>query len=134
MKKFIKKIQRIFLIIKAYLFRNECAFLRIVENEALDYLESCEKLEVKNTEDVQDLLFHIRSYFDIPLALRTTMFSDIPIGFRLKLKMNKWVKVSGDSSVINRYIEYLTEIEKQRAVERTCILDCMKNVPFSSIF
>ena len=62
------------------------------------------------------------------------MFQDIPVGFKIKIKKGKWTTVKGNLDTINRYAEYLTEVEKQRAVERICILDCMKTVPFSSIF
>lgn len=134
MRRCIKKVWRMFLMLQAYLFKNECAFLKIIENEAIDYLEVCEYLGVKNTEEVQDLLFHIKAYIEIPLILRTTIFQDIPANFKINFRKNKKSTFKGNVGTLNRYLEYVTEIEKQRAVERTCILDCMKNVPFASVF
>lgn len=131
----LKKLKQVINIISAYLFKNECAFLRIVESEATDYLKCCERLGIKDTEDVQDLLFHIHSYFEIPKSVRLTMFQNIPENLRVKIKKGE-IKLESNSSVslASTYADYLEEVEKQRMVERVCILECMKNVPFSSIF
>ena len=133
MKRFIKRLLHVILIVKAYLFKNECAFLRIIEKEATDYLEFCKKMDVSNTEEIEDLLFHIKAYFEIPVTLRTTMFQDIPIGLKFRTKKELDLISKKHRDIMNRYADYLTEIEKQRAVERLCILECLKSFPFSSI-
>lgn len=131
MKRLSKKIFRVILIIHAYLFKNECAFLRIVEQEALDYLDSCRETNIRNTEEIEDLVFHIRAYFEIPTTLRNTMFSDIPKGIKFQVKKDLLFLSQRYKNLMKRYVEYLTEVEKQRAVERLCILECMKSFPFS---
>ena len=133
MKRFIKKLFHVILIIQAYLFRNECAFLRIVEREAMDYLETCKKIDVRSTEEIEDLLFHIKAYFDIPAALRTTTFQDIPAGLKFRVKKNIPSLAKKYKNLVGRYTDYLMEIEKQRAVERLCIIECLKSFPFSTV-
>lgn len=133
MKKLFKRVIRVIFIIRAYLFKNECALLRIIEQEALDYLDLCKKMDVTNIEEVEDLVFHIRAYFDIPVTLKNTMFSDIPTGIKFRVKKNTVVVPEKYKGLLDRYAEYLTEVEKQRAVERLCILECLKSFPFSSV-
>jgi len=133
MKRLFKKIFRVVLIIQGYLLKNECSFLRILEEEAMDYLESCSRIGVRNTEEIEDLIFHIRAYKDVPKILRSTVFTDIPKEVETKMKRDIVFLLKRDESLLHRYTEYITEIEKQRAVERLYIIECMKSFPFCTI-
>lgn len=109
MKKFFRKIRRVYRIIKFAIYDSNNFLLRIVEEEVHDYLKDLKDLKVRETEELEDLIFHIRAYIEIPQVLRTTVFS---------------------GSLNSKQLEdYFIQVEETRAVEREYIFELMKKLP-----
>ena len=68
------------------------------------------KIGIGSTEEIQDLIFHIDSYLDLPNMLRKTVYEPY-------LKNGE------------KLDEYFEELEKARAVEREYIFELMKKLP-----
>ena len=124
MKKILRKIKQFFCIVFVSLFKSKSAFLRIIKYEAENYLEDCCNAGTKQIEEMQDLLFHIDAYLDIPKTLKMTMFPE----FTHRPGTFKPYDING------RLIEYYEEIEKQRSVERLFIMESLKHFPFDPVF
>lgn len=95
-------------VLRYYLLKDENAFMYLLKEEALSYMEQCKRIGVCNTEGIENLLFHIDSYLEIPEALKKTTFLD---------------------NLENRGTKYLLEVEKERAVERDYICELLKELP-----
>ena len=68
------------------------------------------KIGIGCTEEIQDLIYHIDSYIDLPHMLRETVYEEY-------LKNGE------------KLDEYFEELEKARAVEREYIFELMKKLP-----
>lgn len=138
--KLVEKFIQLLYIIDAHLFKNKCSFLKILEYDIQEYINTCKDLGTEQTEELQDVLFHIHSYLEIPETVRVTMYPDIPKQVRI-CKHKNGISIAGwhtpwsllPKLIPNRYLEYLEEVEKQRAVERFYILESLKNFPFGLI-
>lgn len=106
----LKKMRRLFRIIKYALTQRKNFTLYLIKAEAEEYLEVFGKLGIGCTEDMQDLIYHIDSYIDLPNMLRTTIYEPY-------LKEGE------------KLDEYLYDLEKHRAVERDYIFEIMKKLP-----
>ena len=135
----LKKLTKIFKIIRSYMRDDESLFLTVLEEEALEALERYKKLGITNTEEIEDLLYHIRSYNEIPKALKGTSFEVLEKA-QVTVKTNGVLEVeftvsdgttAEEIEAISKYIEYITEVEDQRAVERDFIFEHLKNLPLS---
>ena len=124
MNKILRKIKQFFLIATVCMFKSKSAFIRIIKYEAENYLEDCCNSGTKQVEEMQDLLFHIDAYLNIPKELKITMFPE----FTHKPGTFKPYNVN------ERFIEYLEEVEKQRSVERLFIFESLKHFPFDPVF
>ena len=124
MKKVIRKIKQLFLIIITCVFKDKSAFLKILKYEVENYLEDCCNAGTKQIEEMQDLLFHIEAYLEIPKQLKITMFPEFayPPGMVEPYEINEMI------------IKYYEEIERQRAVERLYIMESLKHFPFDPVF
>lgn len=121
-----RKIRKVLSVIKYYWQDEETAVLHLLEDQALKYLDNCFELEIKNTEQIEDLIFHIRSYYEIPKVVKTLEFPDLKeINIKHLLKHG-----TKDKKVAEQYIQYMTQVEKQRAVERDFIFEHAKTLPF----
>ena len=67
---------------------------------------------------MQDLLFHIDAYLEVPNAVQETMFA----GFK-----------GTDSEAYALFIRYLEAVERQRSVERLYIMESVKHIPFDPV-
>ena len=120
MKKFIRKLKQLYYLITACIIKDKSAFLHVIKFEAENYLEDCCNSGTKQIEEMQDLLFHINSYLDVPSAVMVTMYPDL-IGTSFK-----------DEPI--KFADYLQEVEKQRSVERLFIMESLKHFPFEPCF
>lgn len=89
--------------------------LFLIRAEAVEYLRTFDKIGVGWTEDIQDLIFHIDSYLDLPNMLRKTTYEEY-------LKKGE------------KFEEYFHDLEKLRAVEREYIFELMKRLPIGFEF
>lgn len=129
----IKRLPRLIKLLQSYLMKDENALLILIEDEAKYVLKRYEEMGICNVEEIEDLLFHINSYSEIPQVVRDTEFPDIKEArFIFEKGCLKAVELGGEkpsAAEIERYILYTEEVEKQRAVERDFIFEKVKNLP-----
>ena len=101
--------------------------LYLLEDKALRSIEVCYKFNIGDTEDLENLIFHIRSYRGIPRALIETKYPKLA---NVGLKSLKKALKSLNPDLMEEYCDFITEVEKQRAVERDYIFDCAKSLTF----
>lgn len=107
----MKRVKKLWKLIKCILFKNNKYFLlNIIKEEALEHLKTFNKVGVGSTEDIQDLIYHIDSYIDLPNMLRRTIYEPY-------LKKGEKLDV------------YFKDLETHRAVEREYIFELMKTLP-----
>lgn len=128
-----KKLLKLPRLIKCYLSTNKSSLLLLIEEEAKDLLKQYGSIGTCNTEGIEDLLFHIRTYNEIPEIVKQTEFStlgNLEVVYRNgSLKVFKNGNTVPTSKEIELYVKYLEEIEKQRAVERDFIFEKVKELP-----
>ena len=100
-----------------------------MEIKAQETLRDCEALEVSMTEDIEDMIFHIRAYYDVPEVLITTRYPCFR-GESIPSVVEKYKKNELSMSKVIAYMDFLTEVEKQRAVERDIIFEYAKILTF----
>ena len=125
----LRKIKKLWGIIKYFFEDEDTLFLYLLKMKALECTNDCNKLEVRNTEELEDLIFHINTYIDIPVALTETLypeFKDTSVQDVIKRFKNN--KISLEE--IEKYGDFLVDIETHRALERDLIFDHAKNLPF----
>lgn len=105
-----KKLRRLGRIIKYALTKRKNFSLYLIRAEAEEYLKVFGKLGIGCTEDIQDLIYHIDSYIDLPNMLRRTVYEEY-------LKNGE------------KLDEFFCDLEKHRAVEREYIFEIMKRLP-----
>ena len=119
-----KNISRLCKLWWHVLFNREYLLLYLLEEKAQRCLEDCVTLKVTNTEQLEDLIFHIKSYYEIPKVVKELKFPD------LKIPSVKKILKSNANLVPKEVTEYLIEVEVQRAIERDFIFEHAKNLPF----
>ena len=107
--------------------------LHLMEIKAHESLEVCSKLKVRNTEELEDLLFHIRTYTEIPLALAELKYPEFR-GVNIKKMLKEYRGKKLKSEIAKRYSSFIIDIEKQRAVERDFIFEHAKVLSFGFEF
>ena len=105
-----KRVKRLLRIVKYAVTQPKCFILYLIKAEALGYLETFNKIGIGSTEEIQDLIYHIDSYLDLPRMLRETVYE-------------KYLQ-NGE-----KLDEYFEDLEKARAVEREYIFELMKKLP-----
>lgn len=133
----IKRLPRLIRLLQSYLMKDENALLALIEDEAKDVLKHYKKMGICNIEEIEDLLFHIKSYSEIPQVVRDLDFPDIKeVKFIFEKGYLKAVDLGKEKpsvAEIERYILYIEEVEKQRAVERDFIFDKVKSLPLGMV-
>ena len=130
----LNKINKLFKILYYYFTDNDNLLLHLMEIKAYEILKRCQKLSVRNTEELEDLIFHIKTYFEIPRILMVTRYPefeglDSPKGILEKYR-NKQLSRVGE----HLYEDYILDIEKQRAIERDFIFEGAKVLSFGCEF
>ena len=129
------RIKKLFKILYYYFTDSDNLLLYLLEIKAYEVLNGCYKLSVKSTEEIEDLIFHIRTYLEIPRILLSTRYPEfrgLDINIKSLLKKYKEKKLSDVE--ISLYEEYFLDIEKQRAVERDFIFESAKVLTFGFDF
>ena len=106
----MKRLRKFFNVVKYSLCNRKYFLLNVIKAEALEHLKLFGKIGVDYTEDIQDLIYHIDSYIDLPNMLRKTIYEPY-------LKNGE------------KFEEYFQDLEKHRAVEREYIFELMKRLP-----
>lgn len=132
-REMFRKLKKAVLVIYYYFKDSDNLLLYLMYFKALEILNSCYKLSVRNTEDLEDLIFHIRAYLDIPRALTEFKYPEFK-GLNIKdiLKKYKRKKLKKDEAL--RFTDYLQDVERQRAVERDFIFENAKILTFGFEF
>ena len=89
--------------------------LYLIREEAKDYLGTFNKIGVGSTEDIQDLIYHIDSYLNLPKMLQNTVYK-------------------GQLENGEKFEEYFKDLETHRAVERDYIFELLKRLPIGFEF
>lgn len=110
-----KRVIKLWNIIKNLFLNPKYLLLYVMRAEACAILGTFNRIGVGSTEDIQDLIFHIDSYIDLPNMLRRTVYEPY-------LKNGE------------KLDEYFEELEKARAVERDYIFELAKKLPIGFEF
>ena len=125
----LRKIKKLWTIIKYFFEDEDNLLLHLMEMKAYETLDDCVTLEVGMTEEIEDLIFHIQTYYDIPEMIAATSYPDLP-----QTNVSKILKEykSGNIDVVNMAVmaDFIEEVEKQRAVERDLIFEEAKILSF----
>ncbi len=105
-----RKLKKLFRLMKYALTQRKNFALYMIREEAQDHLKLFGRVGVEYTEDIQDLIYHIDSYIDLPRMLRMTTYEPY---------LKKGEKLD----------EYMYALESARAVERDYIFELMKRLP-----
>lgn len=125
----LKKFRKLFLILWYFCKDSDNLLLYLMKMKAYEVLEGCYKLSVRNTEDLEDLLFHVKTYLEIPIALIELKYPELKdINIDKILKKYKKRKLSKDEAL--RFTNFLLDVEKQRAIERDFIFEGAKILTF----
>lgn len=120
-----KKIFNLGQLLYYYFTDEENLVLHILERKALDCMKDCVTLNVSDMEELEDLLFHIKTYYEIPLAVRETRYPNVKM---LNLKDVCQGNIE-DLKETDEFMHYVEDVETQRALERSFIFDHAKNLP-----
>lgn len=125
----LRKIKKLLAILKYFFQDEDNLLLHLMEMKAYESLEDCATMEISTTEELEDLIFHIRSYYDIPLYLAETKYPKLK-----SLNAQEIVKNYKDEKIneedVMEFAEFLADVEKQRAVERDIIFEHAKILTF----
>ena len=125
----LRKIKKLGSIIKYFFEDEDVLFLQLLKMKAEECTADCVRLSVRNTEELEDLIFHIDSYLRIPqdlVAIKYPDFEDLSVQDVIRrFKDNKM-----SIKEIEEYGDFLVDVETQRAVERDIIFDHAKILPF----
>lgn len=125
----LRKIKKLFILLRYFFEDEDSLFLYLLEQKAYDCLDDCFKLDINTTEELEDLVFHIRTYREIPDILSETNYPEFKgISMKDMVKAYKNKKLSKEQ--MSRYGDYLVEVEEERAVERDFIFEHAKVLTF----
>ena len=124
-----KKTKKFFNIVRYFLTDEDNLVLHLLKMKAYECMDDCYKLEVRQTEELEDLVFHINAYLSVPEALVELSYPEFR-NVKVKDIIKKYKKKKTSIAEIKRYGDFLVDIETQRAVERDCIFDHAKSLPF----
>lgn len=133
----IKRLPHLAKLLKSFLVGDSGALLALIEDEAKYLLEDCVNLGICNIEEIEDLLFHIKSYNEIPKVVKDMNFPDMrDIKFHYENGDIKLVEVGKEKPTVEEleaYIKYIEEVERERAVERDFIFEKVKSLPLGFV-
>lgn len=127
------KVKKLFKVIYYFFVDNDNLLLYLMQIKAYEILNKCQRLSIGNTEELEDLIFHIKTYLEIPQALiefKYIEFRDINI--KKVLKKYKKKKLGKEETI--KFTDYILEVEKQRAIERDFIFESAKVLNFGFEF
>ena len=125
----LRKIKKLWTLLKFYFTDEDNLLLHLIEMKAYETLDDCFELDVGMTEEVEDLIFHIRAYYDIPRNLVETKYTWYE-GENIPQVIEKYKKGKLDMAKVMEFADYLAEVEEQRAVERDIIFEHVKVLAF----
>lgn len=129
----LRKIIRIPKLLKCYLSKDKNALLALIEEEANELLKQYGDIGTCNIEGIEDLLFHLQSYSEIPEVVKQTEFPMLRnINFFYEDGNIRVFELGSKKPTIEEledYIKYIEEVERQRAVERDFIFEKVKELP-----
>ena len=133
MNRTLRKILRIPKLLKCYLSKDKNALLALIEEEANELLKQYGDMGTCNTEGIEDLLFHIQSYYEIPEVVKQIEFPMLRnINFFYEDGNIRVFELGSKKPTVEEledYIRYIEEVERQRAVERDFIFEKVKELP-----
>lgn len=129
----LRKIKKLWSILRYYFKDSDNLFLYLLEIKAYECLEGCYKLAVRNTEELEDLLFHIRTYLDIPKALIEFKYQELK-GAHTKDIINKYKRKKLSKEELLKFTDFLLDVEKERTLERNFIFEHAKSLNFGFEF
>ena len=133
MRRWLKKLVRLPKFIKCYLSKDESVLLTLIEEEANNLLEQYGRMGTCNIEGIEDLLFHIKSYSEIPEVVKQIEFpnmKEINLFYEDgSIRVFELGSRKPSIEDLEVYIKYIEEVEKQRAVERDFIFEKVKELP-----
>ena len=125
----LRKIVNLWYVLKYFFTDEDNLLLHLIEKKAYESLSDCALLEVGMTEEIEDLIFHIQTYYDIPDSIALTKYPDFK-GIDIPKMMRKYKDGKATLEEVVRFTDFLDEIEVQRAVEREIIFDRVKGLSF----
>ena len=125
----LRKIKKLCSIIKYYFEDEDTLFMYLLKVKAYECMNDCSRLDVSNTEELEDLIFHINTYVDIPQTLVATKYPDFE-STSVQDVIKKFKNDQMSIKEIEKYGDFLIDVETHRAVERDLIFDHAKALPF----
>ena len=129
----LRKIKKLCAILRCFFKDEDNLFLCLFEIKAYECLDECFKLGVGSTEELEDLIFHIKAYKEIPNIIRELKypeFKDVSLNELVKKYKNRKMSLKE----VEQYGNFLLEIEENRAVERDFIFEHAKTLTFGFRF
>ena len=127
----LRKVKKLWAILKYFFTDEDNLLLHLLEMKAYETLDDCFTMEVGITEEIEDLIFHIQSYYEIPDSVAATSYPDL-LGMNIEevLKKLECGKTNANIKETLRLADFLGDVEKQRAVERDMIFEHAKALTF----
>ena len=125
----LKKLKKLWNILKYFFEDEDNLFLHLMEMKAYESLDDCYTLEVNMTEEIEDLIFHIKTYYDIPESIIATKYPELK-GIDIPKLLKEYKAGRMDMSDVLEFADYLEEVEMQRALERDIIFEHAKTLAF----
>lgn len=126
----LRKVKKLWAILKYFFTDEDNLFLHLMEMKAYEAMQDCAALDVGTTEELEDLVFHIRSYYDIPENIAATKYSSVQDISDVPKMMKDFTSGKLDTEDLIRYADFIGDVEKQRAVERDMIFEHAKALTF----
>ena len=125
----LRKIKKLYYIIKYFFQDEDNLLLHLMELKAQESSKDCATLRVGMTEELEDLIFHIRTYYDIPTSVAVTHYPRL-LQTNIQKKIKEHLSGKIDSESVLEMMNFVEEVEKQRAVERDIIFEHAKSLSF----
>lgn len=125
----LRKIKKLLNIIKYFFEDEDNLLLHLMELKAYETLEDCMSLEVSMTEEIEDFIFHIRTYYDIPESIAATKYPDLK-NMDISYLVKEYKKGKLSIEEVMEFADFLEDVEKQRAIEREIIFEHAKVLTF----
>lgn len=125
----IKKIKRLLRLIWYYFTDDEFLFFHLMRWKACDCLDDCFKLDVRSTEELEDLILHLDIYKELPTALTELEYPQFK-QMNIKDLIEDYKKGKKSIKDVDDFSNFLVDLETQRAIERDIIFDLAKSLTF----
>ena len=124
-----KRLKKLWSIIKYFYEDEDLLFLYLLKDKALKCMEDCATLDVSSIEELEDIIFHINTYFNIPSALIEIKYQEFR-NLSVQDVIRKFKKNKLSIKEVQKYGDFLIDVETQRMLERDIIFDHAKSLPF----